>query len=142
MRIYEHIKTFSTLKNAIVLLGSDYFQSVAGNKLQPDINQLVIIADFNASVIRNRNVIEKITYSGVLMYGRKFEDSTFSSLKENFEDKLNARLEELSELALKYNNEFACLFGYTITSERLLMQLNRFASNIDFVACEITLDYD
>jgi len=139
MKIYNDIKAFATAKGAKLILGSNYFQSLHANKMTLAEGQILLGADFNAEIERANNVVQSITYNGVIIVGRKFEAASFSSVAETFEEKLNARLNDLIDIAIDWIGEFACMYGYAIKSERAIMQLNEFASNIDFVAIEITL---
>jgi hypothetical protein len=63
-----------------------------------------------------------------------------ASLDETSQQKYDRRLSELTlELALAAH-DFACTNGYKVQFSPMEYEVNLFATNIDFVVCEITFE--
>ncbi|MCX8016248.1 MAG: hypothetical protein N2692_03070 [Patescibacteria group bacterium] len=141
MQIIEHIKAYATTKNYLPIIGTEYYQSLIGNKIIPSKNQIILLFDANVKIEVNRNKPQGYSYDVTFAVGRKFEDNTHANLIENFEEKYNNRLKDLTDILTSSIIEFACAYGYELSDLTVLLQLNRFSQNIDFVAAKATLTY-
>ena len=82
------------------------------------------------------------------LIGRKFDsDQVFgsdqiASLDEFYIQKYYRRLIELTEDVNTFINMLVCQTGYSVVSISIRDQVNDSSENIDFVRCDITLEYD
>ena len=101
---------------------------------------MVLSADFDASVnFSSGFAVGSITYIGVLALGRKFDEvDTGSDLDETFYQKYQRRLKDLMTLLVTHIAAFACDNKLQVTNCQFRMDLNKFDTNIDFIAASIT----
>lgn len=122
------------------LSGENAYQNYEASQNTYDDGQLVLSADFNAAIYFSRGfTIGSITYTGVLALGRKFEESeTGSNLDETFYQKYQRRLKDMMTLLASHIGIFACANKLEVTQCQFRMDLNKFDTNIDFIAATIT----
>lgn len=136
------LESYATDNSMHYLSGKNAYQNYQASQNEYDNGQLVLSADFDAAVSFARGfAINEITYTGVLALGRKFdeeEDGTVSDLDETFYQKYTRRLLELMTLLTTHIAAFACANKLDVTQCQFRMDLNRFDTNIDFIAATIT----
>jgi len=143
--IISKLRTFAEGKGYAFFAGSEFYQNVEADQDIED-NQLVLTANFNARpVILNSRTIS-INYIGLIMLGRKSETiwddalvKTESNLDELFIHKYDNRLEFLMQQLAEDIGQFACANELELSSLEFRMELNKFDSNIDFIAGVVTL---
>jgi len=144
MNVFELIKDlkdFCAAKPELkLILGDEPLQAMVANKIKVDPNDLIVMADFNATVDWSRNTVMAVRYSGVIALGAKTDGNTQATIKETFDEKFDNRLEGLGEVLIQLLKDFCCAKEYQINSMRTILKLNRYAQNIDFVAAEIELE--
>jgi hypothetical protein len=122
------------------LSGENAYQNYEASQNTYDDGQLVLSADFDASVnFSSGFAVGSITYIGVLALGRKFDEvDTGSDLDETFYQKYQRRLKDLMTLLVTHIAAFACDNKLQVTNCQFRMDLNKFDTNIDFIAASIT----
>jgi hypothetical protein len=134
------LQEYADENNMHYLSGNDAYQNYEASQNTYDDGQLVLSADFDASVSFSRGfAIGSITYTGVLALGRKFDEAdTVSDLDETFYQKYQRRLKDLMTLLVTHIAAFACDNKLQVTNCQFRMDLNKFDTNIDFIAASIT----
>jgi len=122
------------------LSGANFYQNYEASQIEYENGQLVLTAEFSAAPAFSRGFkVGEIRYEGILAIGRKFEETTtMSTLDETFIQKYNARLLDLMTLLSNIIADFSCDNELEVTGCRMDMQLNKFDTNIDFIAATIT----
>jgi hypothetical protein len=83
--------------------------------------------------------VREIRYQGVLILGQKFDDDgTAASLDETFIQKYDRRLEDLMSALNLHIVAFACENELDINGVEYSYDLNKFDTNIDFIAGAVT----
>lgn len=127
------LNEFATSKGWSFLYGFDsmYRNNGVLKEFTPD--EIILIADFQADPSYINGKIPEITYTCLLMLGRKSESSgTFSNLDETSQQKYDRRLLELVVLLGYGIAEFGCVNDLEITSAPIVVNINVFDTNIDF----------
>jgi hypothetical protein len=122
------------------LAGDDFYMNIGAAQEEYKPNKLVLAVDMNASpTIVNGRVVE-VTYSGAMMLGIKEDvDGVQSSLDEMFIEKYQKRLLMLHQLLAQFIGDFACSRELELSGVTMSMDINRFDTNIDFVAMTLTI---
>jgi len=156
------LRTYAATQKWVFLSGASSIQNCEASQNEYKNGQLVLAADFNASPqFTNAGKISQITYNGILMLGVKFDDDgtpaieddeetllidesetfndgTPASLDETFIQKYDRRLLDLMELLANHITLFACANELDVTNADFRLEINKFDTNIDFVAGTIT----
>jgi len=136
------LKTFAADNNMHFLSGDNFNQNYEASQKTYDDGQFVLTADYNAGVAFSRGgAIGDITYTGILALGRKFEElpaTTVSNLDETFIQKYDARLLELMSKICEVIKDFMCEHELEVPLADFRLELNKFDTNIDFVAGNVT----
>jgi hypothetical protein len=135
------LSTYAAANSMVFLSGANFYQNYEASQAEYELGQLVLTAEFDASVQFSRGfTVGSITYSGIMALGRKFEDDadTHSNLDETFHQKYDRRLYDLMSLMVTQIASFACANELEVTQCQFKMDLNKFNTNIDFVAAQIT----
>lgn len=144
----EHFKLLSTLKdyadgqNWHFLSGNNFNQNYEASQNEYNAGQLVLAVDFDAvPVFSAAGAVSEIRYVGVMALGQKVEEDelTRSNLDETFWQKYTLRLEALMTSLSVVLVTIACNNELEIQDVRFRMELNKFDTNIDFVAANVTL---
>lgn len=127
------LRDFATSKGWKVIMGDEFYQNYQANMEVYDSGDIVMgLFPFITAIPRSSASFGEVTYRGVILLGRKFEDTTTASLDETFEQKYDRRLKELLPLLGNGMLEFACSNELEHSGE-LAHEINKFDTNIDFV---------
>jgi hypothetical protein len=133
------LRTYATTQGWLFLYGSNAYQNIEADAAISQ-EQLVLTADFTARPTYTNGRVMTIQYNGVMMLGRKSEiEGTFSSLDETMIQKYDRRLLELMQLLSNALGSIACSNELEISSANFRLDINKFDTNIDFIAGEVTL---
>lgn len=133
------LAAYAAANGMVFLSGANHYQNYEASQAAYNEDQLVLTADFDAAVSFGIGLgVSAITYSGVMALGRKFEPTTVSELDETFIQKYNRRLYELMQMLGTAIAAFACDNELEVTQCAFRMELNKFDTNIDFVAASVT----
>ena len=102
-------------------------------------NDLILVCDLQFSPVFGENSLDEVQYNGTIALGRKREVSTVSTLDENFEQKYDRRLLELSNLLTELLLSLQCEHQFIIDSAQMSYSLNEYDLNADFVSSEIQI---
>ncbi len=155
------LKTYATAHGWRFLYGSAFYQNQEADADMVN-GQMVLAADFNARPSYGRGMgISEISYPGILMLGIKFDDDgtepveddpdtpedetvlatndgTPVSLDETMQQKYTRRLLTLMTALSGAIADFACTNELDVSNCEFKMDVNKFDTNIDFVAATIT----
>lgn len=130
-KLYEY-----SLANDWVFLNGDNFYANIDADTEMKADQLVLWVEINASPaygIGNR--LNQINYTGLIALGyHKDLDETESSLDESFNQKYNRRLKDLLQTLSDAVSNVSCANNLQIISANMVYDINKFDTNIDFVA--------
>lgn len=134
------LKSYADTNEMHFLSGSNWYQNYEASQNVYEDGQLVLACDFNASPVYSKsNALTEIRYDGVIMLGIKFDaDGDAANLDETFYQKYISRLKYLMQQLNTTVQAVACANELTITSVRTTLDLNKFDTNIDFAAFQIT----
>jgi hypothetical protein len=130
-------ETYALSKGWVFVYGFNNFESniQVMHDYSPD--QLVLIADFKADPRYSGANVAEITYTCLIMLGRKFDlTGLMSSLDESAKQKYDRRLKELAQYLAVMIGSFACTNELTIQSAPIKVDINLFDTNIDFAISE------
>ena len=137
--LVDVLRTYCTDNGIEFLYGGNFYQNIEASQYEYAKDQLVMGADFNAAPsITTAGALEEIRYTGSLALGRKFEDTTESSLDESTIQKYDRRLKELSQILTSIISTIMCENELDVEGLDIRFDINRFDTNIDFVVCSIT----
>ena len=138
------LKTYAEENNMAFLYGDEFHRNYELTKNDILVDQLILGSDpFLAEPsITQSGKLESIIYRGLIMLGRKYEQSTKSSLDETYLQKYTNRLKELMQLLSTHLIAFCCDNELTIESSQFELIINSLDENVDFVVCSITLKDD
>jgi hypothetical protein len=127
-------------KDWLFVYGVDEFYKSAQTAQQYDNGKLVMVADFRAQPTYMNGRITEITYTCLIMLGRKFDtDGQAADLDETSEQKYDRRLKELMQLLAQAIAQVGCDNDLEITSGDIVVEINMYAENIDFAASPNTV---
>jgi len=142
----EHFNLIGELKNSAHNLGwffaagDNFSQNIAIAEENLTAGQLVLTVKFNAYPTIRGGRVQSIRYVGPILLGRKQEvEGTESSLDEDYIDKYERRLLELTQRLVNFIGEFACNNELDVSNIEIAQSLNNFSTNVDFVGGNITL---
>jgi len=133
------LRTFCASRNiAFIWHIDEYYANIAASTPYAA-GQLILVVDLLPTPDVKNGKIADITYSGMVMLGRKFEVSgTVASLDETALQKYDRRLQALSADLVSLMNTFACDNTLQLTFGQLDYVFNLYDSNIDFVVSQNT----
>ena len=120
--------------------GSAAYQNAIMDQSIYAANDLILVCDLQFSPVFGENSLDEVQYNGTIALGRKREVSTVSTLDENFEQKYDRRLKELSNLLTELLLSLQCEHNFVIDSARMSYSLNEYDLNADFVSSEIQIN--
>ena len=139
------LRTAAQAKGWAFLFGSSWIQNYEASQNEYQDGQLILGVDFDASPIRYGGKVSEINYAGTMILGRKFDpvpdtDPSLSTanLDETDIQKYDRRLLDLTTELSDFINEFSCSSQLTVTGENMRLDLNKFDTNIDFIANSLT----
>lgn len=135
------LQTYALSKGWLFTYGIDnFYASAQSGQFNYDPGQLIMIADFRAQPVYKNGRVTLITYTCLVMLGRKFDaDGQAASLDETADQKYDRRLKELLQLLAAGIAEVACTNDLEVTSGDMVADINKYAENIDFVASPSTV---
>lgn len=141
--IIDDLRLYCKENNITFVLGNQSYANAVLDSEEYEVNELIMICDFNNSFGVFGSTIINDTYSGVLSLGRKRESSleegiTESSLDETYIQKYDRRLSYLHNKLKDIIREFHCQFEYTPQNINTKLDINQYDLNIDQVGCIIT----
>ena len=136
--IVSAFRTFATSKGWHFIYGSDEYASVDWHEYLTD--ELVLVCDIVPlpKFGVHGGSVQDVTYSGLIMLGRKFEADTTASLDETMLQKHDRRLKDLWTLLSNNIGVMACSNGLTISVGGSVNLINFYSTNIDFVKFDVT----
>lgn len=82
----------------------------------------------------------ELRYNVVYLLGRKTENGiTTSKLDETLDAKHRNRLQEMIQTSILFNRRLFCAEG-RVSNVRITQRLNRYSSNIDVIAVQMTIE--
>lgn len=141
--IIDDLREFCKENNITFILGNQAYVNAIVDSEEYEVNELLLICDFNNSFGIFGSTIINDTYPGVLSLGRKKESSldegiTESSLDETYIQKYDRRLSYLHNELKSILRRFTCQYEYTLQSINTRLDINQYDLNIDCVGCIIT----
>ena len=134
------IETYALSQGWIFEYGIDEFYRSAQTAQQYDPGQLVMVADFRALPVYRNGRIMQITYTCLIMLGRKFDaDGQPASLDEDSKQKYDRRLKELMQMLANAIAQIGCDNQLEVTSGDMVVEINMFSENVDFAASPNTV---
>jgi len=136
------LKVYADANDMHFLSGSKWYQNYEESQKTYEDGQFVLACDFNANPIYSKaGVLSEINYQGVIMIGQKFtEDHEACTLDETFYQKYTKRLLVLMQELNTAVRSVACANELTILNVNTTLELNKFDTNIDFAAFQLTLN--
>jgi hypothetical protein len=141
------LKDYADAKGWVFLSGAEHYQNFEANQ-DIDVNTLILTADFTARPVYAGGRVVSISYDGRMMLGSKFEyktdtdneviQNTTASYEELFFEKYTNRLKDLMQELSKVIGEISCENSYDVQNVTFNMELNKYSTQIDFVAAVIT----
>jgi hypothetical protein len=98
---------------------------------------LILVIDFNALPVYKNGKTISITYTCLMMLGRKFDlDGQVASLDETSDQKYDRRLLELMQLLSTAIADISCQNELEASTAPMGFSINEFAENIDFAVSD------
>lgn len=124
----------------LFVYGVDDFYKSAQTVQQYDNGQLIMVADFRAQPTIVNGRITEISYTCLIMLGRKFDtDGQAADLNEDSKQKYDRRLKELMQLLAQAIAQVACGNDLEVTVGDMIVEINLYSENIDFAASPNTV---
>lgn len=135
------LRSLANTNNWVFLYGDNFVRNYEATRNSIAVNQLILSCDpfIVDPVYSIAGKISSITYTGLIMLGRKFEVSTMAKLDETFIQKYDRRLFELMTTLSATLAGFSCDNGLTLQRVRMELALNQLDENIDFIVASVTL---
>jgi len=134
------LETYANSQDWIFEYGIDNFYRSAATVQEYGLDELIMIADFRARPTLRNSRITRITYTCLIMLGRKFDyDGQAANLGEKSKQKYDRRLKELMQLLAAAIAQVACDNDLEVEVGDMIVDINQFASNIDFAASPNTV---
>lgn len=134
------IETYALSQSWLFEYGVDEFYRSAQSVQEYTPDQLIMIADFRALPTYRNGRITQITYTCLIMLGRKFDtDGQAASLDEDSKQKYDRRLKELMQMLANAIAQIGCDNKLEVTSGDMVVDINMFSENIDFAVSPSTI---
>ena len=138
--IIGELETYALSQNWLFSYGVDEFYKSATTVQQYDPGKLIMIADFRAQPTIKNGRITEISYTCLIMLGRKFDDNgQAASLDETSQQKYDRRLKELMQMLVAAIAQVGCDNDLEVTTGDIVVNINQYAENIDFAASPNTV---
>lgn len=129
------LEAYAAANSWLFAYGVDNYYKSAETIREYTPGKLILIADFRATPVIKNGRILNISYTCLLMLGRKFDtDGLTASLDETSIQKYDRRLKELMTLLASAIATVACDNELEVTPGEMVVNINQFAENIDFAA--------
>lgn len=133
--IIEAFEIYADSKKWLTVLGFDEFNRSIGTVQEMQPGEIMFIYDFRASPKKVNGRTVEITYTCLMMLGRKIDDNNeISNLDETHQQKYDRRLKDLMILLDIAIGEIACDNGLEVVAGDIIVDPNRYVENIDFAA--------
>lgn len=130
-------ESYAISKGWHFVYGANRFESNIQTMNNHTPGQLTLIADFRANPVYHGPTIGEITYTCLLMLGRKFDNTGLqASLDESALQKYDRRLKELCQYLAAMIVDFSCVNELIVETAPISIELNVFDTNIDFAVSE------
>lgn len=140
--LIDVFRNYCNENDIVFLMGNTFRQNISANAQKYKIDQLVLSADLNVSVSYTiGNSLDRLSYTGIISLGRKFEERTQSEQDETIVQKYDNRLKDLSQIFSTIMKNIACDNELDIDRFDIEYSINRHSANIDFVVAAITLSH-
>lgn len=135
--IVSALRTFATSKGWHFIYGSDEYASADWHEYLTD--EIVMVCDIVPlpKFGTQAGAVQDVSYSGLVMLGRKFEATTTASLDETMLQKHDRRLKDLWALLSNNIGVMACTNRLTIEVNNPANLINFYSQNIDFVKLDV-----
>jgi hypothetical protein len=134
------LETYAINQGWKFVYGVDEFYKSAQSVQQYDPGELLMVADFRATPTYRNGRITIINYTCLIMLGRKFDaDGQAADLDEDSKQKYDRRLKQLMQLLAAAIAQVGCNNDLEITSGEMIVSINQYSENIDFVASPNTV---
>ena len=134
------LRTYASDNDYVFLYGDNFYQNYEASKEEYSNDQVILGSSAfvgNPTIVNSK--ITEIVYLGDLMIGKKFDsDGTAASLDETYIQKYDRRLQDLALLLASTIGTFACTHSLDISGISMRLDINKFDTNIDFVATLVT----
>jgi hypothetical protein len=135
--IIGQLETYAISKGWHFVYGVNRFESNIQTMHNYTSGELTLIADFRADPVYRGAAIGEITYTCLLMLGRKFDTTGLqASLDESAKQKYDRRIKELCQYLGAMIVDFSCFNELKVVSAPISVELNAFDTNIDFAVSE------
>jgi len=146
------LRTYAATNDWLFYYGTNAYQNIEADGAIED-DQLILTAQFNAQPIFVNGLVTQISYTGIMMLGRKFESAivdnteteidetqaaTMASLDETMIQKYDRRLLDLMQLLSNAVGAIGCANELDVNGANFRLEINQFDTNIDFIAGELT----
>lgn len=134
------LESYALSQNWLFEYGVDQFYKSIQSNQQYDPGKIIMIADFRAQPTKKNGRTTEISYTCLIMLGRKFDDNgQAASIDETSEQKYDRRLKELCQLLDIAIGQVACDNELDLTVGDIVININMFSANIDFAASPNTV---
>ncbi len=139
--IIDALYEFAGKNGWLFICGDNFHQNYEATNQEYVPGLLILAADFDCSPKISGGKITSIEYTGVMALGAKVDDNdeeTQANLDETYFQKYQQRLKNLMTLLSSAIIRFACDNELEVQSVNYRMDINKFDTNIDFVAASVT----
>lgn len=134
------LESYALNNNWLFEYGINEFYKSAESNQQYDPGELIMFADFRALPKYKNGRITEISYTCLLMLGRKFDDNgQAASLDETSKQKYDRRLKELMQILANAIGQVACDNDLEVTVGDIVVNINMYSENIDFAVSPNTV---
>lgn len=135
------LKTYADSLGWAFIFGDNFRKNYEASRKSYAVNQLILAVDPVVATpsITYANKIPEITYTGLILLGRKFEATTEACLDETYKQKYDRRLLYLSQALSANMLLFACSQELTVSRLQFDLRINNLDANIDWVAATFTI---
>lgn len=131
--IIDQLETYALSQGWAFVYGVDEFDNNLESVRQYDPGQCVLIADFAAEPTILNSKTQSITYTCILMLGRKFDaDGQAATMDETPKQKYDRRIKELMVLLATAIGAVGCGNNLDVLPGQLVVGVNVYDENIDF----------
>ena len=130
------LEAYATANSWLFTYGVDNYYKSAQSIQDYTVGKHILIADFRATPTIKNGRIMSISYTCLLMLGRKFDPTggTSANLDETSDQKYDRRLKELMQLLAACIGTVACDNDLEVTAGEMVVNINQYAENLDFAA--------
>jgi len=131
------LETYAVSKGYTFIYGFDDMENNLATIGERAAGEIILIADAKATPSYSNGIITEISYNCLLMLGKKFDaDGLAADIGETFKEKYTRRLQGMQSLLANFIKDFSCSNELEAESNELIMQLNMYAENLDFVVSD------